>query len=157
MFRKIAKHVKNTQPANEVEAHCDGPCGVYDPSSIRIAAEAAVSMTKKILAMTPPAAGDAAAWAAYNNTMSRYVALKEEQAHLAKTELLVLWTDYFKPPHLDAYPDLHTTFWQAAKLCSSVKVEVSAQHADELMEAVKNIHEIFWATKGRDVAWYTAS
>lgn len=157
MFRKITKHVKNTQPANEIKTHCDGPCGVYDPSSIRIAAETAVSMTKKILAMTPPAAGDAAAWAAYNNTMSRYVAIKEEQAHLTKTELLVLWTDYFKPPHLDAYPDLHTTIWQAAKLCSSVKVEVSAQHADELMEAVKNIHEIFWATKGRDVAWYTAS
>ena len=71
MFRKIAKHVKTTQPANEVEAHCDGPCGVYDPSSIRIAAEAAVSMTKKILAMTPPAAGDAAAWAAYMFTQHR--------------------------------------------------------------------------------------
>jgi nickel superoxide dismutase len=157
MFRTLAKHVKTTQPAPEVDAHCDGPCGVYDPSSIRIAAEAAVSMTKKIIAMEPPTDGDAAAWAAYNNTMSRYVAIKEEQAHLAKTEILVLWTDYFKPPHLDAYPDLHTTFWNAAKLCSSVKVEVSAQHADELMAAVKNIHVIFWASKGRDVAWYTAS
>ena len=114
-------------------------------------------MTKKIIALTPPSDGDAAAWAAYNNTLSRYVAIKEEQAHLAKTELLVLWTDYFKPPHLEQYPDLHPTFWNAAKLCSSVKVEVSAQHADELMDAVKNIHEIFWATKGRDVPWYTAS
>jgi nickel superoxide dismutase len=76
---------------------------------------------------------------------------------LAKDELLVLWTDYFKPHHLDAHPDLHTTFWNAAKLCSSVKVEVSAQHAAELMEAVENIHNLFWATKGRDVPWYTAS
>jgi nickel superoxide dismutase len=114
-------------------------------------------MTKKILALEVPADGDAAAWAAYNNTMSRYIAIKEEQAHLAKTELLVLWTDYFKPPHLEKYPDLHDTFWKAAKLCSAVKVEVSAQHAQELMDAVKAIHELFWASKDRDIAWYTAS
>ena len=157
MLRKIAETIKNTVPANEVAAHCDGPCGVYDPSSARIAAEAAVSMTKKILAMEVPAAGDAGAWAAYNNTMSRYVAIKEEQAHLAKSELLVLWTDYFKPPHLEKIPNLHETFWKAAKLCSSVKVEVSAVHAQELMDAIKEIHEMFWASKGREVTWYTAS
>ena len=139
------------------EAHCDGPCGVYDPSSARIAAEAGLSMTKKILALQPPTAGDAAAWASYSNTMSRYVSIKEEQTHLAKEELLVLWTDYFKPQHLDQYPNLHDTFWKAAKLCSAVKVEVSLEHAQELMDAIKEIHEIFWATKGRDVAWYTAS
>ena len=157
MLRKIADKIQSISPATEVAAHCDGPCGVYDPSSVRIAAEAAVSMTKKILALEVPADGDAAAWAKYNNTMSRYIAIKEEQAHLAKTELLVLWTDYFKPPHLEKYPDLHDTFWKAAKLCSSVKVEVSAEHAQELMDAVKQIHELFWATKDRDIAWYTAS
>ena len=114
-------------------------------------------MTKKIIALQAPAPGDNAAMAAYLNTLSRYVAIKEEQAHLAKEELLVLWTDYFKPPHLEAYPNLHTTFWKAAKLCSAVKVEVSATHADELMAAIREIHEIFWATKGREVPWYTAS
>jgi nickel superoxide dismutase len=114
-------------------------------------------MTKKILALTPPDASNSSAMAAYLNTLSRYVAIKEEQAHLAKSELLVLWTDYFKPHHLGQYPDLHTTFWKAAKLCSAVKVEVSAQHAQELMDAVKEIHDIFWATKGRQVDWYTAS
>ena len=91
------------------------------------------------------------------NTVSRYVAIKEEQAHIAKTELLVLWTDYFKPVHLEAYPDLHDTFWQAAKLCSAVKVEVSLEHANELMAAIEKIHNIFWATKGREVAYYVAS
>ncbi len=144
-------------PAAEASAHCDGPCGVYDPASARIAAEAAVSMTKKILSLTPPAEGDAAAWANYVNTLGRYVTIKEQQAHLAKEELLVLWTDYFKPQHLEAFPQLHDTFWKAAKLCSAVKVEVSAVHAEELMAAVKEIHEIFWATKSRDVTWYTAS
>ena len=157
MLKNIAKAISSTSPATEADAHCDGPCGVYDPASVRIAAEAAVSMTKKILALTPPSDNDSKAWAAYNNTLSRYVAIKEEQAHLAKEELLVLWTDYFKPHHLEQYPDLHTTFWKAAKLCSAVKVEVSVQHAGELMDAIKEIHTIFWATKGRNVEWYTAS
>ncbi|MBM65689.1 MAG: superoxide dismutase, Ni [Myxococcales bacterium] len=154
-MRQIIDQLIDNAPT--AEAHCDGPCGVYDPASARIAAEAGLSMTKKILAMTPPEGGDAAAWAAYNNTMSRYIAIKEEQTHLAKEELLVLWTDYFKPQHLEAYPNLHDTFWKAAKLCSSVKVEVNLAHAEELMDAIKEIHEIFWATKGRDIAWYTAS
>ena len=151
MISKLAQSINRNLPAPVAEAHCDGPCGVYDPSSARIAAEAAVSMTKKLLALENN--GDVA----YHNTFSRFVAIKEEQAHLAKEELLVLWTDYFKPHHLEAYPDLHTTFWKAAKLCSTVKVEVNAEHAAELMAAIKEIHEIFWATKGRDVPWYTAS
>ncbi len=157
MIRKVTSKIKNYFPAPEVEAHCDGPCGVYDPASARIAAEAALSMTKKILALEPPAGGDAAAMAAYQNTMSRYISIKEEQTHIAKTELLVLWTDYFKPQHLEAYPDLHDTFWKAAKLCSAVKVGVSLENATALMEAIENIHNIFWGTKGREVAYYTAS
>jgi len=157
-LKNVTTKVKDWFPAKEeVSAHCDGPCGVYDPASSRIAAEAVLSMTKKILALEPPAGNDQAAWAAYLNTMSRYIQIKEEQAHLAKTELLVLWTDYFKPQHLEKYPDLHDTFWKAAKLCSAVKVGVSLEDANGLMAAIKNIHEIFWATKGRDVAWYTAS
>ncbi len=157
MLKNALSKLATTLPAESVSAHCDGPCGVYDPASARIAAEAALSMTKKILALDPPAAGDSAAWAAYLNTVSRYVAIKEEQAHLAKSELLVLWTDYFKPVHLDDYPELHNIFWQAAKLCSAVKVEVSLEHATELMEAIEAIHDIFWATKGREVVYYVAS
>ncbi len=149
MIKQLTSKITNYFPAPEVEAHCDGPCGVYDPASARIAAEAVLSMTKKILALE---GNDIA----YQNTLSRYIAIKEEQAHLAKTELLVLWTDYFKPQHLEAYPDLHDTFWKAAKLCSAVKVGVSLEDAEALMAAIENIHNIFWATKNREVAWYTA-
>ena len=150
MLKKLTAKVKTWSPAEEVSAHCDGPCGVYDPASARIAAEAVLSMTKKILAIEGT---DVAS----QNTMSRYIQIKEEQAHLAKTELLVLWTDYFKPQHLEQYPDLHDTFWKAAKLCSAVKVGVSLEDATALMDTVEKIHNIFWATKGRDVAGYTAS
>ncbi|MCB0155051.1 MAG: superoxide dismutase, Ni [Anaerolineae bacterium] len=157
MIKNITTQIKRYFPAEEVQAHCDGPCGVYDPSSARIAAEAALSMTKKILALEVPDAANAQAMANYQNTLSRYIQIKEEQTHLAKTELLVLWTDYFKPVHLEKYPDLHETFWNAAKLCSAVKVEVSVEKATELMATIEKIHNIFWATKNRDVAWYTAS
>jgi nickel superoxide dismutase len=148
---KLMSLLKQIIPAETVSAHCDGPCGVYDPASARIAAEAVLSMTKKILAL------EGKTDLASQNTLSRFIAIKEEQAHLAKTELLVLWTDYFKPVHLESHPDLHDVFWKAAKLCSAVKVEVSLDHANELMAAIENIHNIFWATKNRDVAYYTAS
>lgn len=158
MMQLLANQLKAWFPAKAVHAHCDGPCGVYDPAAARITAEAVVSMTKKILDLQPPAGGDAAAMAAYQNTLSRYIQIKEEQAQLTKDELLVLWTDYFKPVHLEKFPDLHTKFWNAAKLCSACKVEVSLQHANELMDAIKEIQEMFWATKGRtDVPWYKAS
>jgi nickel superoxide dismutase len=140
----------------EASAHCDGPCGVYDPASARVAAEAVQSMTKKMIALEESHSADGGT-ASYINTMSRYAAIKEEEAHKCKEELLVLWTDFFKPIHLESNPDLHNTFWQAAKLCSACKVEVSAQHAQELMDAVEAIHNMFWAVKGREVPWIRAS
>ena len=151
---KIKETLENLVPA--ADAHCDGPCGIYDPAAARITAEAVRSMTKKILDLKAPDASDAAAVARFHNTLSRYVAIKEEQAEETKRELLVLWTDYFKPPHLDANPKIHEIFWKAAKLCSACKVEVSPQHADELLEAIEEIHNLFWETKGRKVDWVLA-
>jgi nickel superoxide dismutase len=142
----------------DAEAHCDGPCGVYDPASARIAGEAVQSMTKKMLALECPDPNNGVAMAAYLNTMSRYAAIKEEEAQKCKNELLVLWTDFFKPQHLESLPDLHDTFWQAAKLCSACKVEVSSEHAQELMDAIENIHNMFWNVKGRsEISWIRAS
>lgn len=137
------------------EAHCDGPCGVYDPAQARIEAESVLMLTKKILDLKRPEGDDA--HKAYANTLARFIAIKEQRAELAKHHLLVLWTDYFKPEHLTKYPDLHETFWKAAKLCSSCKQEISLEHAQELMDAIKKVHEMFWESKGKDVAWYTAS
>jgi len=141
----------NRLPADEVSAHCDGPCGVYDPASARIAAEAVLSMTKKLVDAGPATTVEA------QNTQSRYIAIKEEEAQTTKDQLLILWTDYFKPPHLEAYPELHTTFWNAAKLCSEAKVHCSVDVAEKLLAAVEEIHGMFWASKGRDDAWVTAS
>ena len=157
MLRSVFSAIFNHLPAASAKAHCDGPCGVYDPASARIAAEAVLSMSKKLLAMTPPTSNDASAWAEYNNTFSRYVSVKEEQAQETKKELLILWTDYFKPEHLATFPDLHDTFWKAAKLCSACKVNIDQAKAQELMQSVEKIHHMFWQSKGRNDVWVTAS
>ena len=102
MFNPIASLAKRL-PADEVSAHCDGPCGVYDPASARIAAEAVLSMTKKLVDAGPATTLEA------QNTQSRYIAIKEEEAHTCKEQLLVLWTDYFKPPHLEPVSYTHLT------------------------------------------------
>ena len=150
MFQEaIAKLIAKTA-AETVSAHCDGPCGVYDPASARIAAEAALSMTKKIIDLGPAESAD-------HNTYSRFVSIKEQQAHLAKEELLILWTDYFKPEHLEQTPDLHEKFWNAAKLCSAVKQGVDVDAANDLMAAIEDIHNVFWASKSRDVTYYVAT
>ena len=152
MFKQLINQVKQWSPAEAVSAHCDGPCGVYDPASARVTAEAVLSMTKKIIDLNAGAGDTATA-----NTLSRYISIKEKQAHETKEHILVLWTDYFKPVHLEQFPNLHDTIWKATKLCSACKVEVSLQHAEELMAAVEEIHNIFWATKGREVAFVKAS
>lgn len=157
MLRSAIKSILNNIPAKTVHAHCDGPCGVYDPASARVAAEAVLSMTKKLLALTPPEGNDPAAQASYNNTFARFTAIKEDQAKETKKELLILWTDYFKPEHLAAYPDLHDTFWKAAKLCSACKVNIDQAKAEDLMKSVEKIHHMFWTSKGRSDAWVTAS
>ncbi|PIZ92431.1 MAG: superoxide dismutase, Ni [Candidatus Magasanikbacteria bacterium CG_4_10_14_0_2_um_filter_41_10] len=143
--------------ASPVYAHCDGPCGVYDPASARIAGEAVLSMTKKLLDLHTPEAGNDKATLAYYNTMTRYIQIKEEESEKCKREVLILWTDYFKPVHLEKFPDLHDLIWQTTKLCSSNKHEVSLEHASELIVNLEKIHTIFWETKGRKVDWVIAS
>ena len=147
---RLLRTLDALRPAPVASAHCDGPCGVYDPASARIAAEAVLSMTKKLLDLDMNADGA-------HNTYIRFVAIKEEQAELTKRELNILWHDYFKPEHLEKYPELHTTFWNAAKQASACKTSVSLDAANELMSQIEAIHNMFWASKGRDVPWYTAS
>ena len=84
------------------------------------------------------------------NSMARYIAVKEEHAQLVKNELNILWSDYFKPEHLEKYPDLHDLFWNANKLAGSNKQNVSSDSAKSLVETVDKIAKIFWATKGVD-------
>ena len=157
MLSKVLTSIFKKTSMMKVHAHCDGPCGVYDPASTRVAAEAVLSMTKKLIDLKPPSSTNSEEWSAYNNTFSRYVAIKEDQAKETKKEILILWTDYFKPVHLEKYPELHDTIWKATKLCSACKVNIDQTQAEELMQYVEKIHNIFWESKDRNDAFVKAS
>ena len=129
----------------DVDAHCDIPCGIYETGTADTAAKTVATLTKKILDLgsLPPADGNASKQLAYENTIARMVMVKEHHAQLCKEQLLILWTDYFKPNHLQAFPDLHETFWKAAKLCSYCKQNVDLAKAEELQKAVAGVSAMF--------------
>jgi nickel superoxide dismutase len=126
------------------DAHCDVPCGVYDPATAALAAKTVAVLAKKIADLpVPGASATSAEQKMFENTVTRMVQVKEEHAQICKKELLILWTDFFKPQHLDLFPDLHTIFWNAAKLCSYNKQNVDAAKAEELQQACAKISEMF--------------
>ena len=120
-----------------VSAHCDLPCGVYDPAQARIEAQSVKASIEKYHASSDP------------DFKARAVAIKEERSNMVKEHLWVLWTDYFKPAHFEAYPQLHQLFNDATKLAGAggTKGSVDVAKADELLAKIDEIAEIFWATK----------
>ena len=118
-----------------VSAHCDLPCGVYDPAQARIEADSVKACMEK-----HNASDDA-------DFRTRATTIKEERADMVKHHLWVLWTDYFKPEHLAAHPDLHDKFWQATKSAGEAKKTNDVAVADRLIAEIDGIAEIFWATK----------
>ena len=132
-------------PAKAVYAHCDIPCGIYTAEPALTAAKTVVRMVERIQELKPPSFSmpDIQEAKGKLNSLVRYIQVKEEHAQRCKQELLILWTDYFKPEHIQMFPNLHETFWKAAKLCSKNKQEVNMEAAQELLRAVEEIAEIF--------------
>ena len=127
-----------------VYAHCDVPCGIYDPHIAVLSAKTVHTMNQKVTALAVPAStAPAKEQLEYRNTVVRMIQTKEQHAQLCKQELLILWTDYFKPENAGAFPDLHETFWKAAKLCSYNKQHVDPAKSQELMDAVAKISDMF--------------
>lgn len=125
-----------------VHAHCDVPCGIYDPKAAQIAAETVLRMVVLINELPQDKAT-----VADRNKFVRCVQTKEEHARKCKEEILILWTDYFKPEHHAANPGLTDKILAAAKLCSKNKQEVNIDAAKQLVAAVKGIADIFVKTK----------
>ena len=124
-------------PKTVVHAHCDLPCGVYDPAQARIEAESIKMIIQKVGENS-----DA-------DFRTRAILIKEQRSEHVKHHLWVLWTDYFKPPHFQKYPQLHTLFNEATKLAGAAgtKGSMDVAKADELLAKIEEINKIFWETK----------
>lgn len=117
-----------------VYAHCDLPCGVYDPAQAKIEAQSVKAIIDKYEGLDE-----------HNKT--RAVIIKEQRAELVKQHLMVLWADYFKPEHVEKYPDLHEKFWHAIKQASECKHHNDSAAAQKLLDQIDDIATIFWETK----------
>ena len=122
-------------PRRTVHAHCDLPCGVYDPAQARIEAESVKACQQKWQDSDDPVFKE------------RAVAIKEERATMVKEHLWVLWTDYFKPEHLEKHPDLHDLFWKATKEAGAAKKSNDPAQGQQLLDAVDEVAKVFWETK----------
>ncbi len=131
------------RPRRVVHAHCDLPCGVYDPAQAKIEAESVKAIQTRYK--------DPEKFKTKGETVDDYrircLAIKEMRADLVKEHLWVLWTDYFKPEHLEKYPQLHDLFWKATKEAGAAKKSQDPQQGQGLLDAIEGISKIFWETK----------
>jgi nickel superoxide dismutase len=127
-------------------AHCDLMCGVYDPAQAKIEAMSVLKACTKAAESDDPVFKD------------RAILIKEERADLVKHHLSVLWTDFFKPHHLEQYPELHDLFWKAIKKAGEAKKTMDASVAEELIDLIDQISDIFWQTdESKDAGVYPPS
>jgi nickel superoxide dismutase len=137
---RIADHLlalaDRVSPPAAVHAHCDLPCGVYDPEQARIEAESCYRIVEKYAANEDP------------TFRTRAITIKERQADLVKHHLDILWHDYFKPEHLEAVPNLHELFWSANKQVSKVKASTDLADARKLLDLIDEVDAAWKATGG---------
>ncbi len=135
ILTRVAAMVDTLRPPRQVHAHCDLPCGVYDPAQARIEAESVKGIQEKFQG------SDDAVF------RERAVLIKEQRADLVKHHLWVLWTDYFKPEHLEAHPELHQLFWDATKAAGAAKKSEDPAQGQQLLDLIAQIDKVFWETK----------
>ncbi len=123
------------KPRRVVHAHCDLPCGIYDPAQARIEAESVKACQEKYQGSDDQIFKD------------RAIFIKEQRANLVKEHLWVLWTDYFNAGHVEKHPQLHNLFWQATKEAGISKKSQDPAQGQKLLDAIAEIDKIFWETK----------
>jgi nickel superoxide dismutase len=122
-------------PKTKVSAHCDLPCGVYDPAQARIEAESVKAIQEKYQGNEDP------------GFRTRAIGIKEQRAELAKHHVSVLWSDYFKAPHFEKYPGLHDLFNETLKALSAAKSSNDPATGQTALDYIAQIDKIFWETK----------
>jgi nickel superoxide dismutase len=136
-------------PPEPADAHCDIPCGIYDPHEAQISALTVLRMDQLIGELPAPAM-DAKAEdrSAYASKVARYTAVKESHAERVKAEVRVIWGDYFTPDHAKQFPQVHELTWKIMKAASKARQGTALGDAQELLKLVQEFAEVFWQTKG---------
>lgn len=145
MIYKVFEAVDRISKVKEAKAHCDVPCGIYDPITAQIAA---LTVVRMIDLATDLEKNTTEKGLAYQNSMTRYALVKEEHAEKAKQDVRVIWGDYMKAQHLEKYPNAHALVHQIMSLGSKSRQTVDREAAVQLVEAINKFAEIFWETKG---------
>ena len=128
-----------------VEAHCDIPCKIYDPAISQVAALSVVRLIDLLHEIDP---SDTSLKSEAHK--SRLVIEKETQAKIVKSEITIIWGDYFKEAQIEAYPNVHKLVHEIMMIASKCKQDVKRENAEQLVTKVNEFATIFWATKGID-------
>jgi len=144
MIEKILTRLDRLFHFERARAHCDIPCGIYDPHLSQLAALTVIRMVDLMAELSGTEKKENTE---YHNSMSRYIAIKEEHAELCKREVRVIWGDYFKQEHLDKYPELAGLVHKIMQLGSKSRQTASRETTLELLKAVNRFAEIYWETK----------
>jgi len=141
MFYKLLETLDKRIGIEEAKAHCDVPCGIYDPIVAQINALTVVRMMDLMAALE----GEGVA---SKNSMSRYIAVKEEHAEKAKHEVRVIFGDFIKDAHVEQFPELPGLFHKIMQLGSKSRQTADREAGVAFVEAINRFAEIFWAVKG---------
>ena len=147
MFHKIAKKMDQLHPVDVVDAHCDIPCGIYDPHQALIGALTVIRMVDLMENLVNTHSAEKVE---FHNSMARYVAVKEEHAELAKHEVRVIWGDFMKAAHVEQFPQLPTLVHKIMQLGSKSRQTADRETALSFLDALNEFAEIFWQIKGKE-------
>lgn len=145
MFYKLLNSIDQRKQFKRAKAHCDIPCGIYDPITAQIAALTVVRMIDLMKDLESKSADKTVE---YHNSIARYVAVKEEHAEKAKHEIRVIWGDFLKVPQFEKYPQTHDLVHKIMLLGSKSRQNVDRDSAIQFVEAINEFAQIFWDAKG---------
>ena len=144
MFYKVLSGLDKKFGLPEAKAHCDIPCGIYDPITAQIAALTVVRMVDLMKDLESKGLDKVG----YENSMSRYVAVKEEHAEKAKHEIRVIWGDYMKAQQMEKFPNMNDVGHKIMMLGSKSRQTADRETAVQFVEAINEFAQMFWETKG---------
>ena len=149
MFKSIIKRADQKLKFDSASAHCDVPCGIYDPAIAQIAAMTVARMTDTIIELEEHEvkSHDSNRDHHYQNKIVRMVNEKERSAELIKHEVRIIWGDFYKQPQFDAHPDLHNQVHEIMLLTSKCKQNVDFEASRLLVEKVNHFAKTFWEIK----------